>query len=325
MTGPGPQPIAATTRTDLRSGRAVVESRHVGTLVVVGPDGEVAASLGDPARPTFARSTVKPFQATACLEILDREGVPTPSADQLAVSWASHRAEEGHRRAVSGLLERSGVPADDLTCPPAPSPASPELAAARLLHNCSGKHALFALAGAALGIDRERILDPDAPLQRTVLAHLEDALGPPTAVAVDGCGAPAVEVPLIRLADAFRRVAVDDRYARVRDSAFAHPQLVGGTGRLESALLAEGVVAKPGAEGVFAASWTDDGRGWALAVKAEDGAGRAAAVATFAALVALGVVEADVWSPEPVMGGGRQQGAVVAAPGIEQLRGPDAP
>jgi transcriptional regulator with XRE-family HTH domain len=76
------------------------------------------------------------------------------------------------------------------------------------------------------------------------------------------------------------------------------PLLVGGEGRLESALLAAGVVAKVGAEGVFAAGWrAADGTPRGLAVKAEDGADRAATVAAHAVLVAAGVVAADVWSP----------------------------
>ena len=40
-------PLAEFTRRDVRTGRQLVESSHLGVLVITGPDGEVVASLGD--------------------------------------------------------------------------------------------------------------------------------------------------------------------------------------------------------------------------------------------------------------------------------------
>lgn len=290
----------------------VVESRHLGHLVVTGGDGEVVQALGEPARLTFVRSTSKPFQATACLELL---GAAADDLDdeEVALAWASHRAEPIHLATARRLATRSGTDVEELTCPPARGEDDPAAPEARVQHNCSGKHGLFALAGRALGVPRERLLDPDGPLQRPVLAAVGDALGPVAALGTDGCGAPAPAVPLVALARGFAALAVEDRWARVREAGSAHPQLVGGTGRLETALLAAGVVAKVGAEGVFAAGWrAADGSRRGLAVKAEDGAERAATVATHALLVAAGVVAEDVWSPPPVLGGGEPVGRVRA-------------
>ncbi|WP_052664495.1 asparaginase [Nitriliruptor alkaliphilus] len=292
------------------SGREIVESRHVGHLVVTGPAGVVVAAYGDRDRPTFVRSTAKPFQATACLELLGREATDL-TGEEVALSWSSHRAEPIHVAAARRLLARSGTAPDELTCPPATGEEDPAGAPERILHNCSGKHGLFALAGRRIGTPRADLLDVAGPLQRATLAALTDALGAPVAVGVDGCGAPAVAVPLVELARGFSALATEDRWRSVRDAGLAHPQLVGGRGRLESALLTVGVVAKVGAEGVFAAGWRSaDGAAHGLAVKAEDGAERAATVAAFAALVDAGVVAADVWSPPPVLGGGRPVGRV---------------
>jgi L-asparaginase II len=314
--GAAPAPLAEVTRADVRTGRPRVESTHVGHAVLVGPDGQVTAALGDPERPTFVRSTAKPFQATACLELLDAAG-PRPDLDEVAVAWASHRAEPVHLDAVRKLLARSGTTPDQLTCAAMVGEHDPGAAPAPITCDCSGKHALFALAGQQQGTPRHRLLDPEGPLQTVVLAVLEDVLGPVSAVGVDGCGAPAVEVPLRRLAAGFAAVATRDRFARVREAGFAHPHLVGGQGRLETALLGAGVVAKPGAEGVFAAGWTAaDGSARGLAVKVEDGASRAASVATLALLVAEGIVADDVWAPEPVLGGGTPQGRVRACAGL---------
>ncbi len=309
----GPVPLAEVTRRCRRTGAEVVESSHAGHLVVCGPDGRMVASRGEVDRITFARSSVKPLQAAACLEILAEHGVPAdePSPEELAVAWASHRGEGQHLAAVTRLLARSGTPATDLTCPPAVPEADPGATPSRLQHNCSGKHALFAWAGAVLGVRGPALLDPEGPLQQRVLGSLAATLGAPAAIGTDGCGAPAVAVPLHRLAAGFREVVTDPRSARVRAAGAAHPQLIGGEGRLESALCAAGVTAKVGAEGVYAAAWTDDRhRAWSLAIKAEDGAVRGVAAVVSALLVALGVVPEGIWDPPPPLGGGRPAGVV---------------
>jgi L-asparaginase II len=311
-------PLVEVTRCDLRTGGEVVESVHSGHLAVVGQDGEVLGAIGDPGAVTFVRSAVKPFQATACLELLGASD--RPSEAELAVAWSSHRAEPRHLEAVAALLDRAATAPEELTCPPAVGEAAPGASPSRPQHNCSGKHALFALAGRHLGCPRERLLDPDGPLQRSVLAVLEQAVGPAAALGVDGCGAPAVVIPLRRLAQAFAGLAVDRRFEAVRSAGFAHPGLVGGEGRLESALLGAGIVAKVGAEGVFAAGWRGaEGQGRGVAVKVGDGASRAANAVTVDLLVDLAVVAGDVWSAPPPLGGGRPQGEVRAAAAVRAL------
>jgi len=302
--------LVEVTRRDQRTGQERVESVHQGVLVVVGPDGEVVAALGDPERLTFVRSAVKPFQATACLESLSVSG-PSPSPQEIAVSCASHRAERRHLDVVTQLLQRSGTHPDQLTCPAAVGLDDPTAAPVRLRHNCSGKHAMFALAGVEMGAPRDTFLDPDGPLQSMVLKVLDDVLGPAEGVAVDGCGAPAVVIPLVRLARGFASLAVDDRWSAVREAMLGSPGLVGGEGRAETALLEEGVLAKPGAEGVFGASFTDArGRAYGVALKISDGASRASATALVGLLELMGVVPEATWTSPPPTGGGRPVGEV---------------
>ncbi len=76
------------------------------------------------------------------------------------------------------------------------------------------------------------------------------------------------------------------------DAMSAHPQLVAGLGRPCTAIMtaAPGVIVKTGAEGVYAAALP--GHGLGLALKVEDGAGRAAPVALIALLEALGALPA---------------------------------
>ncbi len=315
--------LAEVTRRDARTGVEVVESSHAGHVVVCGPGGRVVAAVGDAERITYARSAVKPFQAAACLQVLADRGAAEagPSLREVAVAWSSHRGEPAHLAAVMTLLSRSGTRATELTCPPASPEADPGAVPTRLQHNCSGKHALFALAGASLGVDGAELIDPDGALQHRVLAFLAEALGPPAAVGTDGCGAPAVAVPLRALAVGFQRLLIDPRAARVRRAGAAHPLLIGGHGRLESACNAAGVLAKVGAEGVYAAAWQDaHGHPWSLAAKAEDGAVRGVAAVVAALLTGLGVIAAGTWTPPPPLGGGRPAGVVRPTEVVAEVR-----
>jgi L-asparaginase II len=93
----------------VRSG--VVESEHLGSVVVADATGAVVAAVGDPDRPTFVRSAAKPFQAASSLRLVD-EILPD---EEVAVMAASHNAEEVHLRAVRALLERGGMREADRT------------------------------------------------------------------------------------------------------------------------------------------------------------------------------------------------------------------
>jgi L-asparaginase II len=116
------------------------------------------------------------------------------------------------------------------------------------------------------------------------------------APAIDGCSIPTYPLPLARLAGAMARFAhpfelPEARAAactRLRAAMTAHPHLVAGTDRLCSEVMAatSDVLLKTGAEGVYAAGLP--GLQLGLALKVEDGAGRAAQVAVLALLDALG-------------------------------------
>ena len=319
-----PAPLVEVTRRDVRTGVEVVESIHHGHLVHVTDDGAHVLALGDASAQVFPRSAVKPFQAAACIELIatvDPALAASLTDEEVAVAWASHRAEPAQLAAVRSLLARGGLEESALTCPRADVPDDPAVPRSRLAHNCSGKHALFALTAHVLGLPGgDASLDPDGALQSRVLARVADRTGPFGAIGVDGCGAPAVALPLDALARAFAHLAVDADLARVRTAGLAHPLLVGGSERrpgdvrvplVDSALLAAGVVAKRGAEGVLAAGWRGaDGRGHGAVVKASDGSMRGASTALVALLAADGVVPADVWVEAAPRGGGAEAGTV---------------
>ena len=89
-----------------------VESRHVGSAVVLGPDGEVVRDLGDTSAPVLPRSSMKPFQALAVMT----SGV-TLRGEDAAIATASHSGTPQHVALVRGLLARVALPASALRCP----------------------------------------------------------------------------------------------------------------------------------------------------------------------------------------------------------------
>ncbi len=312
----------------VRSG--FVESRHNGTVVALAPDGRVLFAVGDVAVPVFPRSSNKPMQASGVLRlgIVEKFGL---DSTHVALATASHSGEALHLDVVRDLLARAGVAESDLACP-ADLPLDADAAHAvlargggptRLQHNCSGKHASFLAACAAQGWPLVDYRDPAHPLQVHERAVVEELAGERVAaIGADGCGAPIFALSLVGLARAFGRIATapdGTPESVVAQAIRAHPVLMGGTGRDISRLVAAvpGLIAKDGAEGVYAAALAD---GTAVALKIEDGTQRARPPVMVAALRALGVTgdEAEldaIGSPE-VLGGGTRVGEVRVTPGL---------
>ncbi|HEX6756139.1 MAG TPA: asparaginase [Mycobacteriales bacterium] len=300
----------------VRSG--VVESVHRGSVVALDPAGGVVLKIGAPDEPHLPRSSNKPLQLAGMV----RAGLRLAPPD-LAVAAASHSGEHKHVRRVRDLLSSNALPESALVCPPAlplgEDAARAVLAAgggpARAFMNCSGKHTAMMLTCVANGWPTAGYADPDHPLQQAIRATVEDLAAEPVGtVAVDGCGAPLFGLTLTGLARAFARLVTAEPGSperTVADAMRAHPDLVGGTGRDVTDLMAgaPGVLAKDGAEGVYAAALPS---GAAVAVKIDDGAQRARVPVLVAALRRLGLAAAvlDELAEQPVLGGVRPVGTV---------------
>jgi L-asparaginase II len=305
------------------------ESVHLGHVAVCDADGRLLARAGDPERPLFARSSMKPLQAAVSLAAIGADSSAAVPDPDVSVMCASHNGEPIHVEAVRRLLDRAGLGVDALRCPPG-WPIDPEAMASagerrRELHNCSGKHAGMLWACAASGWDLETYRSPDHPLQRDVLAAVTGATGAtPMAVGIDGCGVPVHAMPLRGMATLFARLARPERLGRLEETArravgamTAAPYLVAGRNRIDTAVMeaAPGIAVKSGAEGLLCAAILEQGVG--VAMKAEDGSWRAtdpAAVRTLRLLEAIDDAQVDRLAPfarPPVLGGGEPVGEVV--------------
>ena len=285
-----------------RGGR--VESIHLGAAAVCDAGGARLAWIGDPDLPVWWRSTAKPFQAVPLLVSGAAERFAVSDAE-LALVCASHSGEPEHVAAVGGLLRRAGLVPEQLGCG-AHAPYHAPSAAALLrrgesptvLHNnCSGKHAGMLLQCLHLGSDPARYLEPDHPVQRAILANVARHAGVEPGgieMAIDGCSAPTFALPLAALARAYAALAValsgrgDADLGRIALSMAAHPANVGGTGRLDTVLMeaAPGrLIAKVGAEGIYAVAALAPTGPTGLALKIADGTAERARTALVLHLV----------------------------------------
>lgn len=305
----------------------VVESLHAGAVVVCDTDGTVLAAVGDPRRQTYVRSAAKPFQSLGTLDVLTAAGKDL-DVDGLAIACASHDGSDEHQIEAARLLAEAELDEAALRCPPA-MPRDADTAWQQrwpypLSHNCSGKHAAFLYATAASGGDTATYLSVDSPLQVRVRERLEEVCGAaPSGPGIDGCGAPAWVLPLHALATGFARLAAaaEPALERVRDAMTARPDLIGGRAAVDTRLMqGDGrIVAKRGAEAVFAAGVSGRGTSLGVAVKVSDGGDRADGPIAAAVLQQLGCAVADDLLEPAVLGGGRPQGSLRVVDEVRSL------
>jgi L-asparaginase II len=301
----------------VRSG--FVEGRHHGSVVVLAPDGEVAAWAGDVTGPIFPRSANKPLQAVGMV----RAGLELPDPADLALVCASHYGEPFHVSRVRSILAAGGIPASELRTPPdypLSEDARDELIRAGgirspITMNCSGKHAGMLRTCAANGWAYDDYRALRHPLQQRLAADVAELAGERIDdIGTDGCGAPVFALSLRALAGAFLRLvtaASGTPERRVADAMRGHPALVSGTAGDDTVLMrgVPGLLAKGGAEGVLAVAVPEAG---AAALKIDDGAMRARMPVLCSALRRIGVTApvVDRFTEVPVLGGGVRVGSV---------------
>jgi L-asparaginase II len=285
----------------------LVESIHRVRIAVVDAAGRLRASSGDIAAPVFARSAIKPMQALPLVEdgVMDRLGLTDA---ELALACASHSGEPRHVDLARSLLAKAGAGEDELACGPhSPfhGPTSRELRRqglepGRVHNNCSGKHAGMIALARAHGWPVRGYHEPDHAVQRRMLHEMSRWCEHPEkgfVLGTDGCGVVTFAAPLDRLAAGFARFSRAARQGesgarRVVNAMTSSPELVGGTGRLCTAIMRATrgrLFVKVGAEGVYCAG--APGAELGIALKVEDGAGRAAECAILAVLRLLALIQ----------------------------------
>ncbi|MBA8816514.1 L-asparaginase II [Microbacterium halimionae] len=280
-----------------------VESRHIGSAIVLSPDGQVVRTVGDVSALILPRSSFKPIQALGSLAAgawLDSE--------RLALATASHSGTNRHVEVVREILETARLTEDALGCPPSWPTDSATRAEmirdraepARIRMNCSGKHAAMLLACSVNGWDTATYLDPSHPLQVQIREVAERLTGEKMAhAAIDGCGAPVYAVSLTGLARAAHRIGTSSTtspFALHRNAGTLvqavrdNPWAIQGPGQPDTiAIERAGVFSKYGAEGVIIMTAPN---GATVAAKTLDGSNRVSHVVALALLEQAGALPA---------------------------------
>jgi L-asparaginase II len=290
-----------------------VESRHRGAIAILDGDGVVHTAIGDIEQSVFPRSAVKAIQALPLVEsgAADAFGF---GDRELALACASHSGEPGHTELAASMLRRAGLDENALECGahwPSRQESTIELARSgkvptALNNNCSGKHSGFLSVCRHCGIDHHGYVRMDHRLQDMVRDAMEGVTGAPHGLdnsGTDGCSIPTYAIPLRSMALGFARMATGTRLGPKRWAAarrlfaacMAEPFYVAGTGRACTRIMEAGngrVFAKTGAEGVYCAAVPELGLG--IALKCDDGAGRASEAAVCAVLAHLLRDDADL-------------------------------
>jgi L-asparaginase II len=253
----------------------IVESRHLAHAVAV-RDGAIVESAGDAGLLTGFRSSAKPIQALPAI----RARADLAEAE-IAIACASHLARPEQLDAVRTLLAKAPATEDELECGAEPTP---------LEHNCSGKHAAMLALCRAEGWESPGYRLLEHPCQQAMLAEVAAAaeIDPDAIpVGVDGCGVPTFGLTLERMAYTFSRLEALDGGAAAVQAMRSHPELIRGPGSGDTELMRAlpGWAAKGGAEALLCATSPD---GLGIAVKVEDGSGRAVRTAAAAFLGRLG-------------------------------------
>lgn len=275
----------------------IVESQHRGAVAVMDADGQTVLSLGDVNRPIFPRSAIKVLQALPLLETgaADRYGL---SDVELALACASHIGEPMHAETAASMLAKAGRDVDCLECG-AHWPMNPRAARdlahlglrpSALHNNCSGKHAGFVCVACATDVDPKGYVGAEHPVQQMVRETMIEMTGVAHDEALrgtDGCSIPTYAIALSAMARAFARFGTGTGLgperakaaARLRSAVAAHPEMIAGPGAFDTVMtqaMGARVFLKTGAEGVYCAAIPELGLG--LALKCQDGAGRAAEI-----------------------------------------------
>jgi L-asparaginase II len=286
------------------------ECLHYGCAAVVGHDGKLVASAGNPHWKAFTRSTLKALQALPFVQSGGPEQLGYTVAEN-AMLCASHNGEDMHVQAAESMLTKARLQRSALRCgchvpglftlldksPPA------DLQFDERHNNCSGKHAGFLGYCVLQGWDRDTYLNLDHPLQKAIARDVARVAGMDVqdlGVGIDGCSAPNFSMPLSKLAFSYARLAsgaqdpeFGDSFALLATAMTTHPEMVSGTGRNDLAFTQIGRgdwVTKIGADGMQVIA--SRSRRQALAIKIADGNKTALYAATVAALQQLGWADA---------------------------------
>ena len=282
------------------------ESTHYGVAVLINSRGEILREWGNSNTLIYPRSALKPIQSLN----LYKDGVAKAlglSDNLIALTTASHHAENIHQKMINNWLKKINLKEKHLSCGPSwPWNIKDQFKAhskykvkRKIFHNCSGKHCGHLAVSKYKNLPIKNYQNKNHPIQKDLIKLIENLSKYKIKnMGVDGCTLPNPLIPLKKFAFAMAQLAdykkLNDYSTiakRIFDSCVKFPEITGGSKSINSILtkLSKGkIFVKNGAEGVFVALIPQ--KKSALAVKIIDGASRAAEVAIAGLLSELKII-----------------------------------
>lgn len=249
---------------------SIVESVHLGVLVISDASGNIIFSVGNPNLSTYPRSSMKPFQALPFIEKGGR-GEFNLTPEEVAIMCASHSGTDEHVRVIKSIHSKAKLSLENLMCGvhyPSDKPTADAMRARNeqptaYHHNCSGKHSGMLAHARLEGLPLENYLSMQHPVQQSIIkavADMCDMLPGQFPIGLDGCSAPVFAMPLKNFALALARLCDPVGFPEERASACryitsamsSYPTMVAGPGKMDTMLMEtmQGKVnSKGGAEG----------------------------------------------------------------------------
>ena len=298
------------------------ESIHYGTAVLINSDGKILKEWGNSNILIYPRSALKPIQSLN----LYKDGVAEDlnlSDDFIALSTASHHAENIHQKMINNWLKKINLKEKHLSCGPSwPWNTKDQFKThtkykvkRKIFHNCSGKHCGHLAVSKYRNLPIKNYQNKDHPIQKELIKLIEDLSKYKIKnIGVDGCTLPNPLIPLKKFALAAAQLADYKKLGehstmakRIFDSCVKFPEITGGSKSINSILtkLSKGkAFIKNGAEGVFVAIIPK--KKSALAVKIVDGTRRAAEVAIAGLLSELKIINNEKIKKRPIKNSANQ-------------------
>jgi L-asparaginase II len=292
------------------------ESTHRGVAVLINSNGEILQEWGNSNTLIYPRSALKPIQSLN----LYKDGVAKAlglSDNLIALTTASHHAENIHQKMINNWLKKINLKEKHLSCGPSwPWNIKDQFKAhskykvkRKIFHNCSGKHCGHLAVSKYKNLPIKNYQNKDHPIQKDLIKLIEDlSKYKIKSIGVDGCTLPNPLIPLKKFAFAVAQLADYKKLneystiaKRIFDSCVKFPEITGGSKSINSILtkLSKGkIFVKNGAEGVFVAIIPEQKS--ALAVKIIDGASRAAEVAIAGLLSELKIINNEKIKKRPI-------------------------
>ena len=286
-----------------------VESVHYGTAVLINSSGEVLKEWGNSDLLIYPRSALKPIQSLNLYKDGVAEGLKLTD-EYIALTTASHHAEDLHQKMITEWLQKINIREDKLCCGADwPWNMDDKFKAnlkykkkRRIFHNCSGKHCGHLAVSKYKDLPIENYNQNNHQIQKDLINLIENLSNFKIKnIGIDGCTLPNPLIPLKKFALAAAKIVdykslneASDIAKRIFDSCVKFPEITGGSKSVNCALtkLSKGkAFFKNGAEGVFVAIIPEQKS--ALAVKITDGAARAAEVAIAGLISELKIINED--------------------------------